>query len=48
MGGKYKECPYCMGEIEGKPILEKYQGRYSMVCPYCLTHRSEWVAFLVQ
>ena len=40
----YKACPYCMREIEKKPILEKHQGQYSILCPYCLSHRSEWVA----
>ena len=39
----YKPCPYCGNEILQKPILEKQQGTYSILCPYCLSHRSEWV-----
>jgi DNA-directed RNA polymerase subunit RPC12/RpoP len=39
----YADCPYCLQEILRKPILEKHQGRYSILCPYCLSHRSEWV-----
>ena len=39
----YKDCPYCREEIQKKPILEKHQGRMSILCPYCLSHRSEWV-----
>lgn len=43
MSGIYKPCPYCRNEILKKPILEKQQGAYSILCPYCLSHRSEWV-----
>ena len=43
MNAIYKPCPYCMNDIEKKPILEKHQGEYSILCPYCLSHRSEWV-----
>ena len=39
----YKSCPYCLQDILKKPILEKHQNRYSILCPYCLSHRSEWV-----
>ena len=39
----YKACPYCFNEILQKPILEKHQGRVAILCPYCLSHRSEWV-----
>jgi len=39
----YSPCPYCLQEILKKPILEKHQKRYSILCPYCLSHRSEWV-----
>ena len=39
----YKPCPYCMNDIQKKPILELHQGEYSILCPYCLSHRSEWV-----
>ena len=39
----YKPCLYCISEILKKPILEKHQGRYSILCPYCLSYRSEWV-----
>jgi len=39
----YKPCPYCGHEILKKPILEKHQDMYSVLCPYCLSHRSEWV-----
>lgn len=39
----YKPCPYCGSEILSKPILEKQQREYSILCPYCLRHRSEWV-----
>ena len=39
----YEPCPYCLQEITVKPILEKHQGRYSILCPHCLSHRSEWV-----
>jgi len=39
----YKSCPYCLQGILQKPILEKHQNRYSILCPYCLSHRSEWV-----
>ena len=42
MENKYKPCPYCFSEILDKPILEKLQGRFSVICPYCFTHRSEW------
>jgi DNA-directed RNA polymerase subunit RPC12/RpoP len=38
----YEPCPYCMQEILVKPILERHQGRLSILCPYCLSHRSEW------
>jgi len=38
----YKPCPYCGNDILKKPILERQQGEYSILCPYCLTHRSEW------
>jgi len=40
----YKDCPFCFHEILQKPILDKHQGRYSILCPYCLSHRSAWVA----
>lgn len=43
MSGTYSPCPYCMREISAKPILEKHQKRYSILCPHCLSHRSEWV-----
>jgi transcription elongation factor Elf1 len=39
----YEDCPFCMREILQEPILEKHQGRYSLICPHCLSHRSEWV-----
>ena len=39
----YKDCPYCLQAILKKPILEKHQEQYSILCPYCLSHRSEWV-----
>ena len=42
MGKTYKPCPYCFCEISDEPIIEKLQGRFSIICPYCLTHRSEW------
>ena len=44
MSSIYKYCQYCMSEILKKPILEKHQNRYSILCPYCLSYRSEWVA----
>ncbi|MCL2813266.1 MAG: hypothetical protein FWD23_01565 [Oscillospiraceae bacterium] len=40
----YKDCPYCFQEITKKPILDRHQGRFSIRCPHCLSHRSEWVA----
>jgi DNA-directed RNA polymerase subunit RPC12/RpoP len=43
MGNIYKPCVYCRNEIMIKPILEKHQGQYSILCPHCLSHRSEWV-----
>ena len=39
----FKDCPFCMQEILRKPLLDKHQGRYSILCPYCRFHRSEWV-----
>ncbi|MCL2776104.1 MAG: hypothetical protein FWD71_22590 [Oscillospiraceae bacterium] len=42
MSNIYKPCPYCRQEILKKPILEKHQNRYSILCPYCLSHRSQW------
>ena len=39
----YEPCPYCNSVILKKPYLERQQGDYSILCPYCLTHRSEWV-----
>jgi DNA-directed RNA polymerase subunit RPC12/RpoP len=38
----YLPCPYCGSEILKKPYLERQQGEYSIICPYCITHRSEW------
>ena len=43
MGKIYKDCQFCFQEINIKPVLEKHQSRYSILCPYCLSHRSEWV-----
>ena len=43
MRNKYKPCPNCFSEILKELILEKHQMRYSILCPYCLSHRSEWV-----
>jgi len=48
MSGIYKDCPYCAREILKKPVLEKHQGRYSVLCPYCLAHRSEWTESIEQ
>ena len=48
MSGIYKPCPYCGQEILKKPILEKQQGAYSILCPYCLSHRCEWVETIEQ
>jgi len=42
MENKYKSCPYCFCELLIEPILEKFQGRFSYICPYCHSHRSEW------
>jgi len=42
MDKKYKPCPYCFCEIINNPIYEKHQGRFSVICPYCRSHRSEW------
>ena len=39
----YEPCPYCNSVILKKPYLERQQDEYSILCPYCLTHRSEWV-----
>jgi hypothetical protein len=39
---KYKPCPYCFCEIVDEPALDKHQGRFSIICPHCLSHRSEW------
>lgn len=39
----YESCPYCLREITVKPILQKLQDRYSILCPHCLSHRSKWV-----
>ena len=44
----YKACPYCRHDILQKPILEKQQGAYSILCPYCISHRSEWVDTIEQ
>jgi len=38
----YEDCPYCFSELLIEPIFEKHQGRHSMLCPYCRSHRSEW------
>ena len=48
MSNLYKPCPYCGQKILKKPILEKQQGAYSILCPYCLSHRSEWVETIEQ
>lgn len=40
----YMDCPYCFQEITKKPILKWHQERCSILCPHCLSHRSEWVA----
>ena len=42
MSGIYKLCPNCFCEILKEPIFEKHQQRYSVLCPYCLSHRSKW------
>ena len=42
MSNIYKPCPYCFSEISGEPIFETFQGRFSVICPHCFTHRSEW------
>ena len=44
----YKDCPYCFSEITKKPILQKLQDRYSILCPFCYAHRSEWVSTTVE
>ena len=43
MSDIYRPCPYCLQNITKKPVLQKLQGRYSILCPFCLAHRSEWV-----
>ena len=43
MSSIYKPCPYCFQEITKKPVLQKLQGRLSILCPFCLSHRSAWV-----
>jgi hypothetical protein len=42
MGKIYKACPSCLQEITIKPVLQKLQGRYSILCPLCFAHRSQW------
>ena len=44
MSNIYKDCPYCLQPIVKKPVLQKLQGRFSILCPFCLAHRSAWVA----
>ena len=39
----YKPCLKCENSFP-KPIVDEYQGRYSIRCPKCLAWRSEWVA----
>ena len=42
---KYRDCPNCSGEILTEPIIEKHQGRFSVLCPYCRSYRSgNWAA----
>ena len=43
MNNLYKPCPYCFCDINKNPIFEKHQTRVSILCPYCQSHRSEWV-----
>ena len=43
IGKNSKRCWYCGHELVNKPVLEKRQTRYSVLCPYCRTARLiEW------
>jgi len=44
MSGIYSPCPNCFREMPKDPVFEKHQGRYSVLCPHCLSHRSEWAS----
>ena len=33
-------CEMCLHKIDIPPIIEEWQGKYSVQCPYCLTQRA--------